>query len=488
MISDINKYPPFEFKTKPLDHQLRVWDESKDKPYYAVFWEMGLGKSKLMIDTIVWLYLNQEIDGAIIVGDKGNYMNWVHEEIPKHISDTIDHRIGYFSSSLTTKQLDQLLDVMTAKDDVLDFLLINVDSLHTFKGNRVCNQFIDTHYCLMCVDESTSIKNYKAKRTKEAIKLGARCDYRRIMTGTPIEQSPLDLFGQCEFLKKNIFGHGSFVSFRAQYAEMVTVTMGRRMFQKINRFINLDRLKEVIKPWSSRLLKTECVNLPDKIYTTKYIEQTLEQRKAYNQLKDEAVYMFDNSEVTITSALTLLMKLHQINCGHLIDDDGNLNEIRTNRPQALLDIIEEIGSHKKIIIWCWFQHDVVTLKKLLLGAYGPGAAVTYYGPNSDEQRKLALELFEKDSQCRFFIGTPRCGGKGLTLVQSAHTIYYSQSYRLGDRLQSEDRNHRIGQNDNVIYTDIVVPGTVDEKVVKALRAKKNIADYVLDDVIDIIGD
>jgi len=207
------------------------------------------------------------------------------------------------------------------------------------------------------------------------------------------------------------------------------------------------------------------------------IELTPQQQKVYKQMKQEALATLNGKTVTTMTALTQLMRLHQITCGHFSADDGSIQSIKNNRLSALLEIIEEVEG--KAIIWAHYQHDVKTIVKAIEKEYGPGSVVHYYGKTLPEQRIKALKNFKEKYKCRFFVGTPQTSGYGLTLVTANTVIYYSNGYDLEKRMQSEDRAHRIGQKKSVTYIDLIAEETVDTKIVKSLRKKINIASEVM---------
>lgn len=479
MITSISKFPPFYYVLDPLPHQKEWFLKSRDQEYFAYFWEMGLGKTKPLIDNIAWLYLNREIDGALIVSDKGCYLNWYYEELPKHLMRGLNDRIAFYSSSMRAKDSKKVQELLVAEDDTLDILIINVEALRSKRGYEIAKQFVESHYTMMIVDESTSIKNPRAAQTKAVLRLGTRCDYRRIATGTPITQGPLDLFAQAQFLKPGLLGFKSFVAFRSYYADIRTITAGPRSFPKLFGYRNIDELIETIKPWSSRLTKDEVLDLPEKTYETVIVEHTMEQATAYFSMKSLMMANFDNEVVSVTSALTAVMKLHQINCGHIKDNEGHTISIPNNRGYALESILSRISNTAKFIVWCNFREDINEVGRVLteMGI----EYVAYHGGVTSEDRQIAIHNFKNDPQVRGFVGTASAGGKGLTLIEASYVIYYSNNYSLEKRLQSEDRAHRIGQTRGVTYIDLIVPGTVDEKIVNALRDKKDLADTILDD-------
>jgi SNF2 family DNA or RNA helicase len=475
----------FQYHTSPYAHQDCEFQRSKTLVAYAGFWEMGTGKTKLIIDTIAHLWWTKEIDGVIIVGDKGNYRNW-YGEIAVHLHPEIKRRIAHYSSSASRGQLKEMESVMTAKNDVLDFFLLNVESFSSDNSAYWCDRFLKGHYVLMCVDEATSIKNPKAQRTKNVIKMGQRADYRRILTGTPVTQGPLDLFSMCEFLHKGLLGFPNYTSFKCHYAIQQRINLGpnRPSFDKVIGYRNLDDLTMSLEPFSSRITKDECLDLPDKVYQTYEVELTQEQKEAYESLRQTAVLQLEQGLLTSTHVLTTIGKLQQICCGHVKLDDDIVVDIKSNRLDDLQTILETIGNDQKVIIWCAFQRDVELIVRRLVEM--KRQPVDYYGKTPTERREENLKHFI-EGNATDFVGTAATGGKGITLTCASYVIYYSNSYSLEDRLQSEDRAHRIGQTRNVTYIDLVCRGTVDEKVTESLKKKEDLAHQVLDRARELLA-
>ena len=469
--------PRFENVMKPFSHQAEAFNLSKDSSEFGLFMEQGTGKTKVVLDTAQHLFLKQEIDGLLVIAPKGGYMNWVNEEIPAHLPSWFPVRVAWWNANATQKESKKAMELMQAEHDCLDIMVMNVEGLATERAFNFAEQFIQSHYCMMVIDESTYIKSPKAQRTKASWKLGVQCDYRRILSGTPISQGPLDLFAQCEFLKKGLLGFSSYLDFKSHYAQIEVITFGNRRFEKIKKYLNQDELRDSIKKFTYRKLKTECLDLPEKLFQTHYVEHTPEQAAYYEKMRTESLIQFsDRDMVSSTSVLTTIVKLHQINCGHVKLDEGVTIDIPNNRIPELLSILENITD--KVIIWCHFRRDVELVTKALNEEYGPGTAVDYYGATDDDDRVTNLSKFR--TSARFFVSTAATGGRALTLVEAPYAIYYSYDYNLERWLQSQDRNHRIGQTKNVTYITMVTKKTVDEKISKALREKKNLADEILD--------
>ena len=466
----------YKYKTKPFEHQKKALEMSWDKEVFAYFMEMGTGKSKVLIDNIAMLYNKGQINGALIIAPKGVVKTWYEQELPTHLPDHIENVTVLWQSNITKTQrekLESLFEIETA----MHILIMNVEGLSTDKGVKFASKFLNSHKTLMAIDESTTIKTPKAKRTKNIIGLGKNAKYRRIMTGSPITKNPLDLYTQCEFLDPYLLDFASYYAFRNRYAEMKTMHVRGRSIQVVDRFQNLGELSDKIKNFSERILKEDCLDLPPKVFIKRHVSLTPDQKKIYDQMKKAAMAVLNGKVTTTMTVLTQLMRLHQITCGHFTADDGSIQSVENNRINELINVLEDIDG--KAIIWANYQLSVGEIIQKIIKVFGEDSYVHYYGLTSQEDRQDNIRKFQNDPKCRFLIGTPQTGGYGITLTQANTVIYYSNGYDLEKRLQSEDRAHRIGQTKTVTYVDIIAEDTVDEKIVKALRNKINIASEVM---------
>ena len=470
----------YKFKTKPYAHQMTALKKSWNKENFAYFMEMGTGKTKVLIDNLAMLYDKGKVDGALIIAPKGVINTWYEQELPTHLPQHIENVTVLWQPNINKKYEEKLKTIFEI-ETALHILIMNVEALSTDKGVKYASKFLNSHKTLMAVDESTTIKNPSAKRTKNIIGLGKIAKYKRIMTGSPITKNPLDLYSQCEFLDPWLLDFTSYYAFRNRYAEMKTMHAHGRSIQIVDKFKNLSELSETVKTFSDRVLKEDCLDLPDKIYMKRNIKLSPDQFKLYKQMKDQAIAMLNGKVTSTMTVLTQLMRLHQITCGHFTADDGSTQAIANNRVGELMDVLEEIEG--KAIIWAHYQYDIVNIIKNVVKKYGEGSIVDYYGLTPQEDRQPNIKKFQSDPKCRFMVGTPSTGGYGITLTAANTVIYYSNGYDLEKRLQSEDRAHRIGQRKPVTYVDLICDDTVDEKIVKALRKKINIASEVLGEEI-----
>jgi SNF2 family DNA or RNA helicase len=470
----------YKFKTKPYAHQITALEKSWNKAHFAYFMEMGTGKSKVLIDNIAMLYDKGKINGALIVAPKGVYQNWFDIEIPNHMPTHIEKKMVLWKASfmkdnkIVSKEVDALFETGTD----LHILVMNVEALSTKNGVTFANKFLSCHETLMAIDESTTIKNPDAIRTRSIVQLGKSAKYRRILTGSPVTKSPLDLYKQCEFLNEGLLDYTSYYAFKTRYSVLRTANFGGRSVQIVVGYKNLDELSQRIEQFSYRVLKEDCLDLPSYSFTKRIIQLSKEQKKIYDSMKQLALAQLDGKLMTTATALVQLMRLHQITCGHFKSDDGTVQKIKNERLDALMDILSEVEN--KAVIWAHYKHDIEIIVEAIKKEYGPDSYVTYYGDTPSEIRQNNIKLFQdENSKVRFLIGTPQTGGYGITLTAGNVMIYYSNGYDLEKRTQSEARINRAGQKRKMTYIDIIAEDTVDEKIVDALRKKVDIASKVM---------
>ena len=464
----------YKYKSKPFAHQKKALEMSWDKEVFAYFMEMGTGKSKVLIDNIAMLYNAGKIDSALIIAPKGVYKNWFDSEIPNHMPDYIEKKVGLWRTKPDAPELKPLFSVGAE----LHILIMNVEAFSTKKGVDFARKFLSSHKAMMGIDESTTIKNPSAKRTKNILSLRTLAKYRRILTGSPVTKSPLDLYSQCQFLDPYLLDQSSYYVFRTRYAICRKINVSGRSVEIVVGYRNLAELSEKIKPFSYRVLKDDCLDLPKKTFVKRTVELTDEQKKVYKQMKEEAIAFLNGKMVTSATVISQLMRLHQITCGHFTSNDGKVQDIKSNRINQLMDILEEMEG--KAVIWAHYRYDIQKIVEAISKKYGENAVVTYYGDTSTDDRQKAIKkIQDKDSPVRFIVGTPQTGGYGITLTGASTMIYYSNGYDLEKRQQSEARIDRIGQEKPMTYIDIMAEDTIDDKIVKSLRNKVNIATEIM---------
>lgn len=483
---------PYVFKSKPYPHQLECFELSRTKQAFAILFEMGAGKSKVVVDTAAYLYSLGRINAVLLIAPNGVHAKWLREDFPFSWPDWSEMKGAVWKAG--DKQSLADCEALLKPGNQLRVLCMNVEGFSHKSGIEFAKRFLQSTDCLMVIDESSRIKNPDAIRTKNICKLGDLAKYKRILTGTPISNSPFDYYAQFMFLDPEIFGQ-SFYAFKAQYAEILDKNdpkvqgimrkTGSRFAPMIVKqdaagkavYRNLEKLKEIIAPHSMRVTKEECLDLPEKIYEKRFFQLESKQMKMYVQLRDKMKTELLDDKVTVLHKMTLIMRLQQLANGYLPTDEGRLVQLFDDpkdnpRIKTLLDSLEDIDG--KVIIWCRFVEEIRQISQLL----GP-RCVTYYGGKSTSEREQALHDF-MDGDPQYFVGNVATGGIGLNLTCASTVIYYSNTFSYEDRKQSEDRAHRIGQKSNVLYIDIEAEGTVDEKIIKALSAKGDLADYMTD--------
>jgi SNF2 family DNA or RNA helicase len=433
----------YKFKTKPFAHQLKALEMSWDKKVFAYFMEMGTGKSKVLIDNMSMLYDKGLINGALIIAPKGVYKNWFDSEIPTHMADHIEKTMVLWESN-GGKSKEKELDTLFKSSYDFHILIMNVEALSTKKGKQFAERFLNCHKTLMAIDESTTIKNPGAIRTKTIIGLGKYVLYKRILTGSPVTKSPLDLYTQCWFLDPWLLDQQSYYSFRTRYALTRKINVSGRQVEIVVGYRNLGELSEKLKPFSHRVLKDDCLDLPPKTYMKRTIQLSEEQQKVYKQMKEIALATLNGKLTTTHNVITQLMRLHQITCGHFKSDDGTTQTLKSNRLDELMDVLSEMEG--KAVIWAHYRYDIEVIVEAIKKEYGDKSVVTYYGDTSTDDRQKAIKLIQDpESSVRFIVGTPQTGGYGITLTGASTMIYYSNGYDLEKRQQSEARIDRIGQ-------------------------------------------
>jgi len=467
----------------PRAHQIEGLNKARGRPGFGWLMEMGTGKTKTDLDETGELYCEGEITACLMLAPKGVYTNWETDEIPKHWTDDFRQEvtIGAWRGGGTRANRDEIERLFTP-DPTLKFFAMNIEALGASdRAFDIAHEFVSRHRgrIKISIDESTAIKNPTAVRTKAVDRLRDMANYRRILCGQPVPNGPMDLFSQMNWAVPGSLG-SSFYAYRARYAILQKQMFGTRAVQQIVGYRDIDELAERIRPHTFRKRKDECLDLPEQIYLPpRTVELTDQQRRIYNEVKENATALLSGDDyVTATLALTQVLRLHQILCGHVVDEMGRTHRLDSNRPRVMLEATEEMAGSG--IIWATYRDDIERIEETLRKAYGADKVVSYHGGVPQDQRDIAKRRFQ-DGYADWFVGTPQAASRGLTLVRTPNSLYYSNSHNLDHRDQSESRTHRDGQHWPCVYGDLQVPGTVEEKIVQALRKKIDLATAVLKD-------
>lgn len=493
------------YRTQPLNHQRDCLRDFGDRAAFALLAEMGTGKTWIVIVNAAMLWSRGECDALLVLAPNGVQENWVVRELPKHMPVGVRYRAASWSSQNNKAERDAV-DAVLAPSSVgaLRILTMNWEAIQTSKGQHAALAFLKSaRHAMIACDESDNMKNPKSVRAKFLLdKAKALSRWRRVMTGTPIDGTPYSAFSQYNFLDHSILGTTSYAAFKAQYAEMLPATSplvmaivrkGQLRFapqieakdeQGRPKYRNLDRLAQLIAPHSFRVLKKDCLDLPQKIYKTAMFHMTKQQIAVYKKAEDEQRLVYAQEE-TPFAKLVIATKLSQITSGYYIHPLSE-EPVRIEGGNPKLDLLMErlravIEAGHKVIIWARYTIEIEDILAAIRTTKSdvPIVPVAYYGSVKKSDRAHAIDAFER-GPANAFVGNQQAGGSGITLVAASFMMYFSNNYSLRDRLQSEDRAHRIGQLRNLTCIDFVAKGTVDEQVVLRLGDKKEVADIIVD--------
>lgn len=488
---------PYLPKTEPMKHQTQAIAAAYRAPAhpcssdsFAYLMDMGTGKSKVILDEWGAGELSGGPKDLLVVAPAGSYRNWFHDksdlqraEINVHLSEDLRDRmvVNHWRSGSGKAHRDSLASFLRVKDRPRA-LFVNIEALSSVDACReLVQEYLEQDHSYFAIDESTTIKNPTAIRTEWLAHLGELADVRRIATGLLTPRCPLDAWAQFNFLDWRILGRENYFAFRAKHAVMKKVQLkqgpqaGREM-KLIVGYRDVEEIHQRIAPYSFRVMKEDCLDLKPKVFMTRDVEHTKEQARIYAEVRDKAHSMItSDSYVSVDMILQMMIRLHQINLGFVVDEDGNIHDIPEKRTAEIIKLVDEAS--KKVIIWTPFQHRIKSLDAKLRKEFGEKAVALFYGGNrgtrhEDERRFLG------DPACKIILASQPAGMRGNTWLPGTTVIYDSNTFDLEQRQQSEDRPHRKGQEDHVTYFDLLTENTVDYKFVHAMRNKYEMATAV----------
>lgn len=477
----INRDYLFAHKREPYDHQRDILPHIRELEAYGLLWDVGLGKSKAALDWAAQLFLDGKINAVLVITLKGVHSNWIEKEIPEHLCLPALTAAWPFKRGVDERLLSH---------NGLAVAAINFDVVFRTKGLAFIKRFLTMRKVLLIVDESHNCGTPDAMRTATLIKLAPHAKKRLILTGTFIPNSPLAAYSQMLILDKDIWKGATFQTFKRRYTHtkvLPGVTVKKKLpggreieipVKVITGYKNLDELKAICAPYTSRLTK-DILKLPPVMYHQQVFDMSDEQKTAYHQFAKEKILQVDASQMTAQLAITAMMRLQQISCGFWTADDHTIHRFDANpRLDALSNLLEQLSG--KAIIWATFNDSISLIEEFLKERY-PGKYVVYTGATSSDDRTAHVRRFQNDQDCLWFLGNPYVGGTGITLTAATDAIYWNNSYRLDTRLQSEGRPHRIGQTGTVTYSDLIARGTLDRTILLALQNKLDVASQVTGD-------
>lgn len=472
-------------RTVPYPHQQRAFDDTKDTKALGIWWEMGLGKSKLIIDTAYHLFKAGKISAVVVLAPKGVHGNWAAREVPTHSWADDPTTYTYNSGTMSSKEKARLREFQEASTEGnLLWFCISYSGLMTKDGHALTLKMLAEHKTLLVLDESQHIKCPGAQRTKRVLSITPKAAYVRCLSGTPIANSPFDLFTQIKAIDPKAWARiscSSYLAFKTNFGVWGQISgPGGRAINVLRGYRNLPRLQEFTAQYGVRLQKSAVLDLPEKIYKRRYFELTSAQRKVYEQIKDELLVEVRGNSITVELAIVKLLRMQQISSGFISGDEKEVTSFPENPKLEALQEILEVRSGQ-LIVFTRFAKELADCSTLLeaLGI----SYVTYSGSTSNDNRREAVSAF-MEGRVDVFLANTAAAATGLTLTAATTVIYYTNSFDLAQRKQSEDRAHRIGQKKNVLYVDLLAEHTIDDKVLRSLQLKQAHAEFVLRDEIE----
>lgn len=501
----------FNWITTPYNHQREWWSIIKDMPYFSLEWEMGLGKSKTILDVCQWLYSKGELDALLVITLNGVHRKWVEKEVPEHFprgkADAAFWNPNIVDMGMWTgPNARGRTSIVESKKFAV--ATINFESVHRARGFKFCERFMRSRKAAIVIDESQYIKTPSAAVTKAAMKLGKLAERRWITTGTMSTGSTLDAWSQYSFLSPKIVNGMPYGAFKAHFA--VEEQVGDKTYEAweynkdtkrsvkvekpvmtVTGFKNEDELRLMLDPYRSRLLKADCLDLPEKLYRMRSFEMTDAMRHAYLQMSKEfLVELGGGRTMTAKMAMSKMVRLQQISCGFVVPDDadplsedivGEPLDKKNARVETLLEELQKARDGG--IVWAYWRYSLREIAAALREAYGDAKVVEYHGGVSPADKARNLKIFQ-ERKADWFVGNPMSAGVGLDLFMVDSMFYFNNSFNLGLRLQSEDRFHRIGQeSDSCTITDLECLGTLDRPQLRALKDKRDISAAVSGDIL-----
>ena len=451
---------------KPFKNQKIGLYWTKKFPEHGLMWEMGVGKTRTGVETFILKYQQSKVNKCLVICPVSMLYKWVDE-----VEKWSDFSAIALDGTRENKQ--ELLN------EDYDFYVINYESLTSLQA-ELLNK-IDENWMIIG-DETTKIKNPYAKRSKSAVQIANCTKHKIILTGTPVTQNAYDLFNQFQFLDGG-------ETFGLNYDQFIDKYFWKSGFKVQPKYHALEQISDLIYKKCTRFRKEECIDIPEKIYDIRKVHLTPYMQEVYDAMVQYAIAQIQKQAdqsgiVKAPIVLTQLLRLSQITSGFVVDVDGKVTDFEDQpKLKAVQDIMEESvkNNGNKLLVWARFQHDVEKIMKLCkkLDIW----SVDLYGEVDRQQREVNIKAFQTNNDCKVMVGTAGTGGFGIELTAANVVVYYSNSYSLEQRLQSEDRTHRAGLNHKIQYIDLLADKTIDVPIYKILKDKKKIADLVTRDSI-----
>lgn len=456
----------FNVTTELLTHQKHAICKIVRSRVGALFMEMGTGKS---LTAIALAHFRQKRLRNVVWFAPVSLKETVRHEILKHTDTPADQVVVF----------DHKTNIRTIPRDRA-WYVVGTESMSRSARLKLTANSIIWSNSMVIVDESTYIKGHRSARTCWITDISQKARYRLILTGTPLTQGVVDLFAQMRFLSPKILGYASFYSFARNHLEY-----SDRFPGMIVAAHNVEWLAAKVQPYVYQVTKEECLDLPPKIYESCYFSMTWEQRVLYEQTKHEILLDIDYDRFESYTLFRLFTALQKIVSGYYTDEDGSIIALAHERTNMLLYAVEKIPENEKVIVWAKYIYDIKAIRASIDARFGDGSSVLFFGGLKEKDRSDAVENWKRQDGPRFFVATPSCAGHGLTLNEACHAIFYNNGFKYSERVQAEDRCHRLGQDRKVLYVDLCCSDSIDERIANSLARKENVVSSFKEQVDDV---
>ena len=452
-----------QITTALMDHQQAALAKLLPTRAGALFADMGTGKSLMLMAM------------AALRAAKWDRLVWV---TPCALRDNVVEQLR-LHTDLPPGAVYRWDDKTTA-ERLPATARVHVVGLESMSGSaRLVSAYaaLVTPNTFVAVDESSGIKGWQAKRTQRLIHMSERARYRLVMTGTPITQGAVDLYAQMRFLSPKILGYNSFWGFARNHLEFETRRGADGRMHRTGRIVrihNADYMAAKMAPYVYQVRKDECLDLPGKLFETRWCSLTPRQRQLYDQAKHEILTQLDYSEWSPIRIFHLYTVLQSIVCGYWRRTDPQtgrreLLQFDTQRMTVLMRTLEEISEGEHVVIWAKYHDSIDRIRAEIVGERGEGCVHPYHGEMTDAERAASLRRWR--DQGGYLLATQSTGGVGLTLVEASYSIFWADSFKYAERLQAEDRTHRIGQTRRPVYITLACMDCIDIRIQAALGRK-----------------
>lgn len=475
----------YPLKTVPWAHQKEAIEIFGPSDFFGLYFEMGTGKTKVVLDIAGIKYIQGKIDTLLIIAPNGVHKQWILEQIPEHLMDTVPRSAAYLSGN--SKSRDYTLDYTMGKKGTLKIIAVNIESTSSASGKARVRRLIKMGRTMVVYDESSGIKGFESSRTEFSYEVGRMENSvcRAILDGTPITQGAEDMYGPLEFLDPSILQCPNWYAYRARY-----LVMDPNNKTKVVSYKNLEDLQKRMYSHAMRVLTADCLDMPEKINVPRYVEMTPEQEKHYSDMKDLFLHEMDDGRVVdVKEALVRLGKLQQILSGFIITkhEDGvdskgkivyrrEITSIGTGKLDALVSILQQ--TEQKAIVWTIFREEADLIEAHLKKNLNTGV-VRYTGKEDESERESNKQQFKSDPDTQVIIASmAMCRGHNIT--EATLAIWCSFPSSLMQWQQANARNWRGGQTKTCTIIRLTVPGTIDERCYGRLVRKEEFQHMMLD--------